>query len=642
MEQKVAELLETIKHHNAKYRSGHPEVPDAVYDREVEMLRELDPDNDWFKVPEPVDVKARRKATLPLPMKSLNKVKDLPDFKKWVDSVGLGPKDSIVIMPKFDGLSLLCEEKTGKAWSRGGSENEGQDCADHLLTNGAIHSDYFNYTYGEFVFSVKSWTDNFSQRINPDTGKNYKSPRNTAAGLLNRDEPSVDLKYVDFYRYGTDPDTLDEYNTFFDMMTDMNEVFGQKNLLGVYRVEDVTEELFFDLFKKWRLEYYIDGLVIYVDNLRAWGKLGRKVTSGNPNYAIAYKHPDFVDSFETTVKGISWKVSKAGALKPVVEIETVNTGDCEMDSPTGYNAGWINNMKIAKGAKVIVTRSGGVIPKILETLKPASDSEFFGMWDDMCECPDCGAPTAWDDKHIELYCTNPLCNGIRLAKLVFFYTVAGAENMGEETIVKMFNAGYTSLKSMLNITFDELMGIEGFGEGTANIILGNNRKILDGLDLPTLIQASDQFPGIGKVKAQQMLDTLCPEALEAMCQNQSIYDWKPTDLVLETMGKTAQTFWNNAPHFIRFIINNGLTILAPVKQEINANGKYKGMAVCFSGIRDSELEAKIVAEGGTIASGVSKNTTHLVVKDKNASSNKIIKAKDLGIPILNMEEFKSF
>ena len=641
MEPKVADLLATIKHHNKLYRQGRPEVPDSVYDREVEMLRELDPENSWFKNIEPAEIKGRRKSSLPIPMKSLNKVKNIADFKRWATSIGLSSKDEVVIMPKFDGLSLLCNEETGEAWSRGGSENEGQDCTQHLIVANTLHDTYWPFTYGEFVFSVKSWEKNFAGRINPETGQKFKSPRNTAAGLLNRDEPSDDLRMVDFYRYGTDPETIDEYKRFDDLLMDLCESFNQPKLFNLCFVADISETLFNELFKSWRLEYYIDGLVIYVNKLSKWESLGRKQTSGNPNYAIAYKSPEFTEAFETDVLGINWKISKAGALKPTVSIETVNTGSCDMKNPTGNNARWIRNLQIAKGARVLVIRSGDVIPKILETLKPASAIEQMKLWNDVDSCPHCGSKTVWNESEVELCCTNPMCPGIRLAKIVFFYTICGAENMGEETITKMFNAGFTSIKSMLDATFNELLKIEGFGEDTANIILENNRQIRAGLPLPKLMHASDLFPGIGEVKAKQILDSLDGKVEDALFNNEPVFDLIPSEDEIANMPVTLQSFWKGLSDFQRFIQFNGLTVQRATVITVNENGKYKGMSVCFSGIRDSYLERAIIKDGGKIASGVSKNTTHLVVKDKNANSSKISKAQSLGIPILTMDEFLS-
>lgn len=641
MNSKVNELLEIIKHHNEMYRAGTPEVPDSVYDREVEMLRELDPDNDWFKAPEPAKVRSRRKSALPIPMKSLNKVKDLADLKKWAASCGLGEDSRVVIMPKFDGLSLLCNEKTREAWSRGGAENEGQDCTDHLAASKAIHCDSrFPYTYGEFVFNVRSWIENFTDRINPDTGKPYKSPRNTAAGLLNRDEPSDLLYYVDFYRYGTDPETTAKYTWYFDLLLDLCDSSLQTMICEVMTIGGITEENLTDLYKRFRKQYYIDGLVIYIDEIQKWDDLGRHETTGNPRYAVAYKHPDFTDTFETTVQNVNWKVSKAGALKPVVNIETVNTGDCEMNNPTGYNAAWIKNKRIARGARVIVTRSGGVIPKILETLTPAPQVEFEHLWDGLSLCPHCGSDTRWNENHVELCCTNPLCPGIRLAKIVFFYTTCGAENMGEETITKMFEAGFTTLSAMLNITIDELLKIESFGPTTAQIIRQNNERILRGeIELPVLMQASDCFPGIGKVKAEQILESLHPTIVDAIYKNVSPYEYSPSSKEIDGMPITMKSFWNGLPLFYSFRQANNLHPCPPKVIEVNQNGKYAGYAVCFSGVRDKNLEEEIKREGGAVVSGVTAKTTHLIVKDIETSSNKAMKAKLLGVKIMTLKDF---
>lgn len=635
MDNRVAELLETIKLHNKKYRLGCPLVSDSVYDKEVEMLRQLDPDNDWFKSPEPAIVKPSRKSKLPVPMKSLNKVKSMLDLMSWLSGAGVIDTDSVVIMPKLDGLSLLCDENTGKAWSRGGSENEGQDCTEHLSKTNTAHDTYFPYTYGEFVFSVKNWERFFGKKINPETGKPYKSPRNTAAGLLNRDEASVDLEHVTFYRYGTDMDTMGTFRLFSNFLMMLNAMYFQDTLHETITVSELTEDHLNALFKKWRKEYYIDGLVVYVNDIEKWKELGRK-NDGNPNYAMAYKHPDFTDTFETIVEGVTWKISKAGALKPVVEIETVDTGDCEMNSPTGYNASWIEDMGIARGAKVLVTRSGGVIPKILETLRIASQAEIDKMWESLQVCPSCGEKTQWNESRVELCCTNPLCHDRRLAKIVFFYNICGMEDMGEETIAKMYKAGYTTIWSMLKISFAELLKIDGFGEGISNVVLANNERINKGVDLTTLMHASDMFPGIGKVKAEQIISTLPYFIVDSLYANQPVAI--PEDR--STLSKTMRTFWDNIPLFQQFVTKNGLKILRPEEREINTDGKCAGMAVCFSGVRNKPMEEKIVSEGGSIASGVSKNTTHLVVKDTSANSSKIIRAKALHIPILTMDEFQ--
>lgn len=75
------ELLQQIKIHNQAYREGHPVISDQEYDDEVSELKKIDPNNPWFKYIEPVQISESRKVKLPIPMKSLNKVKNLSDLK---------------------------------------------------------------------------------------------------------------------------------------------------------------------------------------------------------------------------------------------------------------------------------------------------------------------------------------------------------------------------------------------------------------------------------------------------------------------------------------------------------------------------------------------------------------------------------
>lgn len=636
-------LVAELKKHNELYRKGEPIISDTEYDSMVEILRQMDPDNEWFQTVEPGVVNAGRKVKLPIPMKSLDKVKSLPDIKGWLKSLSINDNETIIITPKFDGLSLLYSYSQNRAFSRGGAENEGQDCTPHynmLQTTQVNATRLWDCVFGEFVFNRKQWETYFAGKNSPETGDKYKSPRNTAAGFLNRDIPSELIKHIDFYRYGIDAYSLENFDTYQDVLLELCATFNQEPLFGTVKAQDLSEELLHEYFKQFSEQYYIDGLVLYINDLDIWDRIGRHQSTGNPMYAIAYKHPDFTDSFQTTVKGIAWKVSKSGALKPVVNIETVDTGDCNMENPTGYNAAWINDHEIAAGAKILVTRSGGVIPKILCTLEPATTEEQEALWDNLSECPHCGAPTAWNENHVELCCTNKECSGIQLAKMVFFYITCGAENVGEETLSKIYNAGFTTIPQLLNITFDDLMNIEGFGESISNIILDNNRKIKNGIDIFTLMHASDCFAGIGKVKAQKVLDDMGPEMAELFYKLE-YPPLIPANPAYDDLSKTQQAFENGVYPFYKFVSEVKIPILRPEKKVINNNGTCAGMSVCFSGIRDASLESVITTQGGTIASGVSKKTTHLIVKDPSGSSSKITKAKGLGIPILSIEDFKA-
>lgn len=646
-------LGQEIRRLNALYRAGTPEVSDAEYDAMVETWRKEFPDDPWFSTIEPATVNEGRKRKLPIPMKSLNKVKSLADIKQWLKSLAIPDTAKLVITPKYDGISWLHNEKTGETFSRGGAENEGQDCTRHYMM-GMHYSDLLSagitFSYGELVFLTKNWKEHFVGKTSPE-GLPYKSPRNTVAGLINRDEPTEALRHASYIVYGADEQSLSSFSNFEDFLTCVadlhtcpiyNKITEQEELPFVTTLaSDLNEESLAQLFSYWKQYAYIDGLVIYLNDFSLWRAIGRQQTTGNPLYAIAYKHPDFTDAFDTTVKGIDWKISKAGALKPVVNIEAVDTGDCTMENPTGYNAKYIFENSIGKGAGISVTRSGGVIPKILSVINPATSQTMLELRDSLLYCPDCGKPTKWNDSKVELICTNPNCPGIRLAKVVHFYSTLEAEQMGEETIARLFKAGYDTLRRILDITFDEIVRIDGFGDGIANVILEANRKIREGVEVTKLMHASDCFVGIGQVKAKALLSDLNEGDRLAFfngCVHTSEgFDTTPQFL---SLSKTMQSFLKGIVPFYDFIAENNLKLL-PMEEAPSAIGnKYAGMKVCFTGIRDKELETEIITQGGEVVSGISKKTTHLIVADHNSESSKTAKAKSLNIPIFTVDEFK--
>lgn len=633
-------LLELIQKANKKYRNGEPIMSDTDYDELVAQLQQLDPDNEWFKHVEPAPVSNCRKCKLPIPMKSLNKVKNIIELKKWFTTLSLGNDTQLVVMPKFDGLSLLHNENTGQAWSRGGAENEGQDCTKHSTAANIKSYNGYLYTFGEFIITRKDWDEYFKGKNSTYTGEKYKSPRNTAAGFLNRDEPCPEIAHASFYRYGLDDATLHaNFDTFHDALHALCIDYTQPPLYETVSTATLSEEKLLALFKEWSKQYPIDGIVVYIDDLNLWQTIGRNQTTGNPLYAIAYKHPDFTDTFETTVKGIVWKASKAGALKPVVVIDAVDTGDCIMENPTGYNAGWIDDHNIAKGARLLVTRSGGVIPKILETLEAAPQSEQDKLWDKLAFCPHCGMPTSWNESKVELLCTNKDCSGINIAKIVHFFLTCGAENVGEETFTKMYEAGLTSILSVLNARYIDLINIEGFGDGIATTILNNNDKIMKGLEMATLMHASDCFEGIGKIKAQKILDEMDDETREDFYNFRLHLDkhvkW------YSSFNKTMQAFFNGMDDFYEFRDRLNIPVLPYKKIEAVTDGIMSGEMVCVSGFRDDNIERFIKENGGTISSGVSKKSTLLIVKDKSVSSSKMVKAQTFNVPVLSIEEFST-
>jgi NAD-dependent DNA ligase len=102
--------------------------------------------------------------------------------------------------------------------------------------------------------------------------------------------------------------------------------------------------------------------------------------------------------------------------------------------------------------------------------------------------------------------------------------------------------------------------------------------------------------------------------------------------------KTAIKFSENIDEFCNFLKELNVTYENKFK-EMKVGNKFKDMNIVFTGFRDKELEEKIINEGGKIVTSVSKNTNLIICIDKNESSNKMDKAKNLNIKIMLKDEF---
>ena len=161
------QIYDKIVGANKEYRQGTPIMSDLTYDVLVDELRFINPDHEWFKKVEPGMDIAGRKVKLPFPMRSLDKVKTFEELCLWFGKVGIGPNDDVVITPKYDGISLLCNENDWMTYSRGGSDNEGMDCKRHMdLMSSVWHHDNapVEYTFGEAIIPKSIWKDNFEDK----------------------------------------------------------------------------------------------------------------------------------------------------------------------------------------------------------------------------------------------------------------------------------------------------------------------------------------------------------------------------------------------------------------------------------------------------------------------------------------------
>ena len=601
----INELKEKIVKANEAYRIGEPIMSDKDYDQLVEELELLSPNDDVLTKVGHVVADETRKSKLPIEMASMNKIKSMNDINDWCRLKNITSHNFVIITPKYDGLSLCVNETTSEAFTRGDG-TYGQKSNEHYSRIGNhLSKTSFSFTYGEVMMSKKTFLEKYSS--------DFANPRNLVAGLLNSKEATDALKDCDYIKYGA----IQSRNMFQSKKQILDELNSNQSVKVPYhicRISDITEELLINLFHEYSVDYEIDGLIIEINDLNTQITLGRETSSNNPIWARAFKHPSFEQSAETEIIGISWNVSKQGYLKPTLHISPVKLDGVTVSNVTGNNARFVKDMGIGVGAKVIVKRSGMVIPIIADVIETV---EF--------QMPDVDN-IDWNENGVELV-TLTETDDQKLKKNISFFEILESDNVSEGVITQLWDAGYKTISDILNLTTSDLEKIDRFGKRKAKIVHDSIQKSVTNVSLSKLQHATGIFKGLGSKKLLLLEDFVT----------------KPTvDQIMSIEGFaeiSAKSYVDSYDEFFNFVKDLPITISEKV-EVVKTGNDLDGKQFVFTGVRRKDLEEVIVSRGGVIGGSVSKNTTYLVMKEKGSGSSKETKAISLGVTILTVEELE--
>lgn len=654
----ISLIENTIKTANKNYRTGEPihvsllppeiqklikktngHLTDKDYDLIVEVANDMGSDllnSGVIETTTDLKISEDRKQKLDYPMYSLNKEQSVSELKKWAKNKRLLPNVKLVLTPKYDGVSILKNEKTLRALSRGDGVF-GQDITQHINNS----NDKFTksksivefHTIGELIISKDVWKKYGSTFVR-DNGEPYKNPRNMVAGLVNNDDISNYWIYVDHIRYGV-ADEEYKYNKTeqFDLI---KKETGYNVTYEIFKLSEITDEKLDELYYKWSESYEIDGLVIDIEDKNVRMKLGRE-TNNNPAYARAYK-ANWVTPTPTKVKFIDWNVSKEDYIKPVINVEPFETEGVTISKATGYNAKFIKDNGIGKGSIVDIIRSGSVIPKIVNVSKTSTP-------DIPKVCPSCGTELTWNKSGVEIVCTNINCETKNIKKIAFFFSSLEVEYFGEKIVEKFYKNGYNTVGKILNMYIEDIENMEGMGKLSGNNIISQFDKIRNA-EFNKIGHASGCFENLGSRKLKMIIDGL--GGMKKFEDFKTRYDqFGINDSLINELSRihgvskiTAISFMKGLDCFDKFIKVSEIELKKEEQKENESENIFDGKIFVFSGVRDKILQQKIIENGGDVKTSVSKNTTDMVVKDVNSKSSKIVKAKELGCVLHNIEEFK--
>ena len=611
-ENEIAALIQKANYEY--YNSKEPLFSDQLFDIVKEYLEKKNPKHPILKNIGAAVGDDDRKETLPYFLGSLDKIKtDDKVLDKWFEKHP-GP---CVISDKLDGNSGLlywkgCELKL---YSRGDG-TVGQNIS-HLLSF-LKHIPHFKgrdevAVRGEIIISKADF-----EKVK-DKGANA---RNMVAGLINSKIPDLEIAALtQFVAYEVihpkmSPSEQYRYLKEAGYKTAFNETVPALTL------EKLSNTL---VHRREHSEYEVDGIVVAHD------KVYKRVRE-NPSYAFAFKSVHTMQKAEVIVTHVEWNLSKDGYLIPVVNFNEVRLAGVVIKRAHGFNGKFIKDNVIGPGSRILIMRSGDVIPYILETLSK-SESGDPQMPEVKYEWSKTGVDIMLSGEH------RKESDELKFKNIEYFFTKVEVVGLGPGNLRKMYDAGLTSVKAILNATLDDLKRVDGFKDKISSKILDAIKESKPKLDCLTLMNASNTLGrGLGAKKLEVILANI-PGILEKR------YVPSVAEMIaIKGIEKTtAEQFITHLPAFFEFLKENDLECKAQglTQAQEPASLDFLGKKIVFTGFRDAKLEAWIKARGGEVSGGVSKNTSLVIKKDTEEESGKLKKAEELGVKIVNLSAFLS-
>lgn len=621
----VAELVALLIQYDDAYHNGESIVEDYKYDILKRMVEKLDPANPYLiKVGAAVRT---GKEKLPLPMGSLDQLKNNDELLHWIAKYNLHNEDTVV-SAKLDGYSCELVYNHGKlinAFSRGDGI-EGASVLRHVKqipsVPKTIATDSLLYIRGEIIMKVETFQEKYKEK--------FRNPRNMVAGAMNRTitEQSI-LEDLSFFAHEWMNNTQLRKRASIAYLEELGFLVPMSN---VYRAVDLNHNFITFVIGEYKHHsaYELDGVVITIDDLQNVNEQSNS-SSLNPEHSIKYKLDNVDTAIETEVVRVHWETSKNNLRKPRVEIKPVQLNGVTITFATGNNARFIVDNGIGKGAIVKIIRSGDVIPKIISVITRAEP-----------ELPTDNIEWEWNENKVEIVLKDKNSPEVVFKQVLDFFVSLEVDLLKEASLRLIFDTfqmdgnNYTNIiGTMLDLTeieFEKIIGANG-----KKIYTSLHRR-LQNLSMPVLMGSLNYCGvGFGIRKATALLEQISFEELNKL----SIQDSVNAITALHGFDETtAEKIANGIPSTAKFL--ERFKDYLNFKQEDVKSEELSKLVVVMTGFRDKDLEAKIEKLGGKIGSSVSGKTTHLLAAGKSIAegSGKLDKAKSLGIAVMTPEQFK--
>ncbi|MDE5642663.1 MAG: NAD-dependent DNA ligase LigA [Muribaculaceae bacterium] len=659
IKEEILRLRAELDHHNKRYYvDNSPEISDAEYDGMMRRLENLEQEHPEYDDPySPTrrvgsDItKGFTQASHIYPMLSLSNTYSIEEVDAWVrrtDEGLAGHETEIVGEMKFDGtgISLIYEKgRLVRAVTRGDGE-KGDVVTDNVMTirsiplqlTGSGWPDFFEIR-GEIVLPWKEF-----ERLNAERAFNeeplFANPRNAAAGTLKlQNSAEVARRGLDAYLYYLLGEDL-PYDNHYDNMMAARE-WGFKVSDAMTRLNSIAEiDSYINYWDTARRELPVatDGLVFKVNNLRQQLNLGFRAKS--PRWAIAYKFQ--AERALTRLRYVSFDVGRMGNITPVANLEPVLLSGTIVKRASLHNEDIIKALDIHEGDMLYVEKGGEIIPKITGVDTSAREMAARPI-EFVSHCPACGAPLVRVEGEAAWVCPDKYnCPPQIIGRIEHFVgrRMMDIDGIGEETAKMLYERGLVrSIADLYDLRVEDLENFEGFGRKSAERVMDGIRqsrqipfdRVLFALSIPYVGETTAKKIA-RSVRSVDKLMSLGREALE------SIEDVGPriAESILDFFASESNR------SIIERLKIAGVQMELPEEEGGQKSDRLAGKTIVISGVfslhsRD-QYKDMIERNGGKNSGSISKKTDFVLAGD-NMGPAKLEKARSLGIPVINEEDF---
>ena len=632
------------------YVLDNPLISDFEYDKLYKELEELERQNPIFITPDSPtqrvggissgfeEVKHKYR------LYSLDNTYNYDELKKWYEKITkeFGNNVELVCELKIDGLAIALAYKNG-SFVHGATRGNGivgEEITQNLRTIKSIPLKLFEDADVEVrgeIYMPKSSFEKLNEENLANGEKPFANPRNAAAGSLRQLDSSITAKRdLSMFTYTPRIERAKKQpKTHWDGIQYVKEL-GFKINPNIRLVQDIEGAI--EFCKEWEtkrfdLDYATDGVVIKVNNLAYQNELG--YTSRAPKWATAFKFPP--EEISTTLREIELGIGKTGAVTPVAVLDPVNLAGSVVSRASLHNFDEIKRLDVRIGDRVLIKKAAEIIPKVIKVCDNP-EHENLPVYQVQKFCPACGEPIREVEGEVNLYCLNHRCPAILKAKLEYWVSkeAMDIDSVGPSVIEKLYALGLVKAPiDFYKLSVDDFLKLDLVKEKSAN-------------NMYNAIQESKQKPlsrfitalsirNVGKETAELLVNELL--TLDDF-KNADVEKLSSIDGIGDKIAKNIYEFFHDEHNLqtLDEFISLGFEFH---NTNQNRTDELSGKTFVLTGTLQSmtrdEASDIIKLKGGKISSSVSKKTS-FVIAGENAGS-KLDKAQDLGVIILNEDEF---